>query len=77
MKWIKDRRAARAYHPESRSHNNRVAAPWTIRILGESGVHDLSVSKNAYPNDYEVEQQVTQLRTLFPEADVRVFVAEN
>ena len=75
VKWIRDRQAARAwirnqniswYAPSLRGARVEAAAPWSLRLLNESGMVAIGIAEDRSSKPYSVEK----LRELFPEARV-------
>jgi len=74
LKWINDRHEALSkYIPKYDPSAFHVAAPWSIRVFGESGILPLSITVRT---DSELEQ-VWQLRRLFPESKISIRFARR
>ena len=77
VKWIRDRHEFKRAHPEFFQHAAvwqayaTVQAPWSIRLLGETGIGQVEIDYD-YEEELKPELQAVKQRakSLFPEAAV-------
>lgn len=76
LKWIQERRQARAWLGASEQSwyapalpgALRIDAPWSVRTLGEDGIVGIGLDRDEFAGD--VPYSEAELKSLFPEARV-------